>query len=155
MSAAYCTIAEIGTLGINPGAISDIELPRKTSAIATVSDYIDGFLAGQFTLPLVNWGQDLRQCAAVLVAAQLLRTRGTSYDPEDSFWMEVKSKETWLQNIARRFVTPRVIDSSPGAKVGVPSSVPIIASAPGQGWSRLTPSCGPFGSGGGGGSFGG
>lgn len=156
MSAAYCTVAEIGTLGVNPGAISDIDPTRKAQAIATVSDHIDGYLASQFTLPLISWGQDLREACAVLAAAQLLRTRGTSYDPEDAFWSSVKEKERWLQNIARRFVTPRVVDSAAGGKVGVPSSVPVIASAPSQGFSRLTPfpGSGLCGSNGGGGSFG-
>lgn len=156
MSAAYCTIAEITTLGINPGALSDVDNPTKTAAIAAISDMMDGYLSAQFKLPLVTFGSDVKLCCAVLVGGQLLRSRG--YDPEadPSVGENIRSKEQWLRDVARGIVRPQVVDSSPSAELGLPSAGPRVLSASSRGFSRLSPlvSGGPFGGCGGGGSFG-
>lgn len=153
--ATYCTVAELGTKGVNPEAIEDIDPQRKLEAIASTSDYMDGFFKSQAVLPLVSWGDDVRECCAVLAAAKLMRVRGSSYNSEDPFWLEVARKERWLLNISRRDVTPQWVTSAPAAKLGVPDGGPKVLSAPSVGFSSMVRSpggglCGDRG----GGSFG-
>lgn len=156
MSAAYCTVAEITTLGINPQAVRDIEVPLKAAAIAAISDKMDGYLSAQFKLPLVAFGADVHMCCAILAAAQLLRARGYDPDSDPSVMENVRSQEQWLRDVSRGIVRPQVTDSSPSAQLGLPSAGPRVLSAPSRGFSRLTPlvNGGPFGNCGGGGSFG-
>jgi len=153
MSASYCTVAEITTLGINPAALRDVDIAPKQAAIATASDRIDFYLRGQYVLPLLTWDFSIRRSCAVLAAVQLLRVRGTG--PEDTETLDtIEGRElAWLRDVARGIGAPGVVDSSPSAKLGVPSSQPRIVSAPSQGFSRM-PSGSPFCGRGGGGSFG-
>lgn len=153
MSAAYCTLAEITTLGINPEAVEAIDPTRKEAAISEASDKMDGYLGAQFKLPLLTWGKDVRGCCARLAAIRLLRVRGTG--PEDSQTLEeMEGRETaWLRDVAKGIVQPQVTDSSPSSELGVPSSQPRIVTASSRGFSRL-PTSGAFGSRGDGSSFG-
>jgi len=158
--AEYCTVEEITTLGINPGALTNLgpdPVATKRKKIQVVSDMMDGYLRSQFVLPLVTWGLDVRECCATLVGVALLRTRG--YDPEEdpAPGESERMKMGWLKDISRRFVTPVVVDSSPTASAsGGATGQPVrIASAPSVGFSKLTPTQGPCGSCDGGGSFGG
>ena len=154
MSAAYCTRAEVSTKGINPEALVDVEPSTLDGAIAWASDKIDGYLDRQFKLPLLSWGEDVRGCCARLAAIRSLRVRGVG--PEDATSLDqMESREmSWLRDVAKGVAGARVVDSSPSAEVGVPSSQPRIVSASSRGFSRITPPPGAFGGCGGGGSFG-
>ena len=153
MSAAYCIAAEITTLGINPDALVDVEPTQKAAAIAAASDKMDGYLSSQFKLPLLTFGQDVRTCCAVLSGAHLLRVRGYNPEADPSVKETFDAQMQWLRDVARGIVRPQVVDSSPAAKLGVPSSQPRITSAASRGFSRMPPGS-TFGDCGGGGSFG-
>lgn len=154
MSAAYCTVDEITTLGINPEALADVEPEQKAAAIGAASDKMDGYLSSQFKLPLKTFGQDVRTCCAVLSGVHLLRVRGYSPEADPSIKETVDAQMLWLRDVARGIVRPQVVDSSPSAQLGVPSSQPRISSAPSRGFSRM-PGSSPWGGDcGDGGSFG-
>jgi phage gp36-like protein len=131
--AKYCEEEEIGVYGVNAEAIEGLGLAdRITPAIEAASDEMDSYLRSQYTLPLISWGSDLRACAAVIAAWNIVRVRGfrPGDNPEDSaLYLEYKAKIRWLEQIAADTVHPEVTDSSSGAQVGVSTvSLPIISS---------------------------
>lgn len=153
MSAAYCTVAEITTLGINPEALRALDVPVKQAAIDWASDVMDGYIGAQFVLPLKNWGLDVRGCCARLAAIRLMQARGASPEDTDRIDEMLDREYRWLKGAASGTPALQVIDSSPDGKLGVPSSQPRIVSASSRGFSRLPGDGSPFGCGGGG-SFG-
>lgn len=150
----YCTPADIATMGINPGAIEDVQLETKLAKIRAVSSLMDGYFKAQFILPLIAFEDDVRECCAVLSGAGLLETRGYGPSQDESVGIAVDRKMSWLKDISRRFVTPNVTDSSPGAVAGQPSAGPRMQSAPSQGFTQNRPTSGVFPGCGSGGSFG-
>lgn len=114
---AYCSVAEVGAIGINADALTDIDPADLAKEIGGASGVMDSYFAGstRFTLPLVSWGAEVRKCCAVLAGVGALRTRG--YNPEDDksvketvdFWM------AWLAKVAAGDVLPvDIVDSPPG-----------------------------------------
>jgi phage gp36-like protein len=132
--AEYVTIQELKDLGLNPAAFDSVDVDKKLRAIRAKSDVIDGYL-GRFTLPLLSWGDDLRSCCAVLASISLIKNRGTNPDDRDAFDTEEARWITWLTNVSKGIVTPRVTDSSTGSAVGVTSRRLRIISASQRGFS--------------------
>lgn len=132
--AEYCTLPELKDLGINPEAFSLVTADRRAQMIRSKSDVIDGYL-GRFVLPLVSWGSDLRECCAVLVGVALIKNRGTNPETRDSLDLEEQKWITWLTNVSKGIVIPRVVDSSPGSSPGVSAPRPIVISSRQRGFS--------------------
>ena len=132
--AQYITLVELGDLGTNPKAFADIEQARKLQVIAAVSDLIDGYL-GRFVLPLLVWGNDIKQCCATLTSVQLIRNRGTSADAADRYDHDEDRWMTWLKSVSAGTTVPRVTDSSSGSSTGVSAPRPVVISACQRGFS--------------------
>lgn len=92
----------------------------QNAQLVTASAKVDSYLRSRFTLPLVQWGDDLVQATCRLAAYALIRVRGYNPDSEADKQYDVDRKETeaWLKDIASGKATPDVVDSSPGATVG-------------------------------------
>lgn len=144
--AAYCTLPELRDLGLNPDAFEDILAPRKTEKIKSRSDYIDGFLAARFVLPLIAWGDDIKRACAVLVSVDLIRGRGVSPDDGADLGAEEDRVNAWLKLVAAGVVSPRVTDSTPGATPGQSVRSPRVVSSSSRGLSvrGTTNPRGPF-----------
>jgi phage gp36-like protein len=115
----YCTVAEVGTIGVNPEAFTDATPEQRRQEVKSASDLMDSYLANRYTLPLTAWPDVLRKCCAVLAACNLIDARGRDPDADSivditrKFWIE------WLKGVSTSAVTPPgVTDSTPGATPG-------------------------------------
>jgi len=133
--AEYCTVDEVGEIGIKADALADIDPDKISQEVRAASDFIDGYLRSRFELPLIAWGDDIRKCCAVVSGWNALTVEGVSPDGDSAaakmydFWI------AWLKDVSKGATTPSVTDSTPTAVVGVPSGGPRIVSATSRGYS--------------------
>jgi phage gp36-like protein len=59
--AQYCTVAQIAEGGVSAEALDGIQAEKQTAAIMGASDRIDSYLRQRYTLPLVLFGDDIRE----------------------------------------------------------------------------------------------
>lgn len=145
--ANYCLPEDLGRFGVNAQALEDISAEDgQKPPIAGTSDFMDGYLGKQFTLPLVpdpldpvarpGFGDDIRECCAVITAWRVLRTRGLKpgENPEDSaLFLDYKEKIRWLEQIAAGRVTPVVTATVSPLGPGAPSG-PQVTTNVSRGW---------------------
>jgi phage gp36-like protein len=150
--ASYCTTEDLGRFGVNAQALEDISAEDgQAPPIEGTSDYMDGYLGKQFALPLIAFGDDIRECCAVITAWRVLRVRGLKpgENPEDNaLYLDYKEKIRWLEQIAAGKVTPVVTPSptTPGTGSSTPGG-PSVMSNYSRGWQDdigATPSGLPF-----------
>ena len=116
---AYATTTDFTALGLPAAALGSID---PTAAIAAASARADGYLASRYTLPLVTWGEDLRDAVCAIAAYTLLSQRG--FNPDAAADANVRDRYLdairWLEGISASRVTPVLTDSSgaPGALGG-------------------------------------
>ena len=132
---AYVTIAELARFGWHPETFIEVDAVTKADKISARSDYIDGFLASHFTLPLVEWGDDIRRCCAVLTSIDLIMSLGTGPGDRELMDAEEDRQNAWLRLIASGQITPRVRDSTPSATVGGSNRPARVVSASSRGFS--------------------
>jgi phage gp36-like protein len=150
--ASYCTPEDLGRYGINSEALEGIpDVDGQRPPIEGTSDYMDGYLGKQFTLPLLAFGDDIRECCAVITSWRILRVRGLKpgENPEDNaLYLDYKEKIRWLEQIAAGKVTPVVTPSpTPGTGGSVTPGGPMVLSNESRGWQDdvgASPSGVPF-----------
>lgn len=83
-------------------------------ALDAASDWLDGYLAKQFTLPLLTWGADVSGAAAAHAALTILTARG--YDPAQGSDVAIRESrddaQRWAELVARGAVIPTATDSA-------------------------------------------
>jgi phage gp36-like protein len=145
---AYCTVAEVGTLGIKRDAYAGKTKEEVEQQIVSTSDFIDSFLGSRYTLPLLVFPDVIKECCADLAAIALIRGGGVDPDADQDIITMRKEWVDWLKLVAAGTVTPPgVTDSTPGATPGSsPGGGGRITSSPSRGYSvRGTGSArGPF-----------
>lgn len=135
---SYASRADVALLGL-PQHVLDALASDEVGAAAVVdqalaaaSSLADSYLRSRYRLPLVSWGDDLRERVCHLAAYQLLSVRG--FNPElgadQNIRLRYEDAITWLKAIAAGLVHPDVQDSAP-TPLGV---APAIVSAPPRGW---------------------
>ena len=101
-------------------------------ALDAASDWLDGYLARRYTLPLTAWDMAVRDACAGWCALKALTVRG--FDPEapgDKVVVDAaKRAETWAEHVGQGRVTPRVTDSSEQD----PAVDVAVSSRPRRGW---------------------
>lgn len=114
----YCTVADLGRFGVNAQATEDLPVPENlTPAIEARSAFIDSYLNLKFTLPILVWGADLKECCAVLAAWDVISVRGFKPDenPEDHpLRIRYEDMIKWLESIRDGELIPVVTDSDTG-----------------------------------------
>jgi len=130
----YATTDDLTRLGIGGNTLAAVDSTSRTAALVAWSAYADGYLAKRFTLPLVAWGDDLRQAVVDLAAWKVLATRG--FDPTSAKDVAVRDSrddaEAWLTKVARGTIEPQgITDSTPA--VTETRSV-VVVSRPRRGW---------------------
>jgi phage gp36-like protein len=145
--ATYCDVEDLGRFGVNAQALEDISAQDgQAPPIEGASRFMDGYLGKQFTLPFVpdpldpvarpGFGDDIRECCAVITAWRVLRVRGIKpgENPEDSaLYLDYKEKIRWLEQIAAGKVTPVVTASASAISPGAPSG-PMVTTNVSRGW---------------------
>lgn len=86
-------------------------------ALDEASDWIDGYLARRYTLPLTAWDIAVRGAVASRAGLRLLETRG--FSPAAGGDVAVRAAfedaERWAERVARGWISPAVTDSSSAA----------------------------------------
>ena len=98
------------------------------------SDLADGYLARQLTLPLSEWGDDLRRHVCAIAAYDLMTQRG--YNPEggdSNLRLRYEDAVRWLERVASGTVRPAVTDSTPTSSTAMPSG-PVVRTSSKRGW---------------------
>lgn len=85
------------------------------AALQMQSDYMNGYLSESFTLPLQEWGNDIRFACCVFARWSLLVRRGL--DPKQDFKVYDPAgplgTQAWLEKVANGNVRPVVKESPP------------------------------------------
>jgi phage gp36-like protein len=136
--ATYCTPEDLGRFGVNAQALEDISAEDgQAPPIEGTSDYMDGYLGKQFTLPLLAFGDDIKECCAVISAWRILRVRGLKPGEnveDNALYLDYKEKIRWLEQIAAGKVTP-VVTPSPSPTTGSTApGGPMVMSNYSRGW---------------------
>jgi phage gp36-like protein len=132
--AQYITLEELADLGLSPKVFINLDRTKRLQAIQSMSDLIDGYL-GRFTLPLVSWGNDIKQCCATLASIQLIKNLGTNPDAADRYDHDEAKWLAWLKMVSLGTAIPRVVDGSSGSSTGVTAPRPMVISASQRGLS--------------------
>lgn len=135
---AYCSKEDVINLAIQAQAIKKIPPDVQDRSILANSRIIDSYLRSHFKLPLIQVGADVARCCAVLVAFDLLASRGFSPegDADEVLVMRYDQAIDWLKLISSGRAVPDVTDSAPGATEGKPSTGPRVRTSASRGWSR-------------------
>ncbi len=133
----YITPADLPDFGIQEEALRGIPVPRQVRAISAACRRFDSVLKGQVVFPLVQVGDDAKECVAVLAAFTLMSVRGWSGDGDaDQMLLERYDRMLdWLTLIANDKAFPDVTGSASGDTKGRPSARPRAVSSSQQGWS--------------------
>lgn len=133
----YAEISDLAAFGINPNATKSADPTAISKALGAASRRIDGFLRPQFKLPLVAWGDDLREATCVIGMYTVMSVRG--FSPENGADVNIrqryKDQIDWLTAVSKGGVIPSVTDSASGSAEGRPSSRPLMTSSSQRGWS--------------------
>ncbi len=144
----YLEPSELPIYGINEKALKPIPVDRQEAAIAAACRRFDSYIRGRVIFPLVQVGEDVKECVAILATFSLMAVRGFSADgsADEVLLTRYEQMETWLKLIADGKAFPDVTGSAPGDTQGRPSSKPRAMSSSQQGWSNrgTTNGRGPF-----------
>lgn len=139
--AEYCTVEDIGRLGVNAQALEDVPSEDgQLPAIQAASDEVDSYLSKRYTLPLVAWGKKLREVTAVLAAWFIVGTEGIKpgENPEDNVLvMRVKEARAWLKMVADGTVDAGVTPTPDPGGAAAPGA-PMVLSNRSRGWQDDT-----------------
>ncbi len=130
---AYATSTDFGRLGLPAAATSNVSPQAITAALDSASRKVDGYLADEFTLPLVTWSDDLREVVCALAAWTVLTTRGFNPDSPSDAAVRTRYDDAirWLERVADGKIRPVIKDSAPAEQ---PASAPMVFSNPPRGW---------------------
>lgn len=131
-----------------PAALQNVPTAVQDYQLAAASGFADGFLSGQFKLPLVApYPADLVMAVCKIAAYWLMLRRGFNPDaPGDvGFRAGYDDAVRWLGLVRDGEVTPQVIDSSTGAAAGDSAFTPQVYTSSQRGFSsRGESETGPF-----------
>lgn len=135
---AYATKADLENY-IPAAAIAGIGDPQIDAALQDASDEADGYLRAQWTLPLIEWSNDLTKFVCYIAKYELMSFRG--FKPDGTmdvvFADDAKKARDWLKLVAEQKVTPNFVDSSSAATTGKTSGTgPKVFSARSRGFGR-------------------
>lgn len=117
MSTSFATINDLQRMSINANALSSMSEQDKTAALASASTEAEGYLAAQFKMPLIAWGDDLRQKVCDIAAFRLLKKRGMMPGGGGGAEYELTRQGyedaiSWLKSISRGQVIPSNIQDN-------------------------------------------
>lgn len=130
---AYATRADLTTFSLPAGALGGVSADKQDAALEAASRFADGFLNVVYTLPLTEYGSDLRRAVCDIAAFILMKGRGFSPETADADMLQSAERAAtqWLQSIAAGKVKPYgLMDSSAGGinvdDTGAASHPPLV-----------------------------
>lgn len=132
--AAYATATDFDSYGVRPAALPDSVLDSdKLGAVTAASAVADSYLGAIYRLPLVSWGEDLKQKVCAIAAFELMASQ-VGFNPEAGHNFTILSRKDeairWLEGVAKGIVTPSLTS---GAEPPAPKAF-AISSKPQRGW---------------------
>lgn len=129
----YLTEAEYEALELPDDALTGLAAGTVDAAIAWASSLANSYLRKRYTLPLVQYGDDLRQQVAALATWQLMRKRG--FQPgsgaDESVVVGKEDAIRWLRDVSHGHAElDGAVDSSPSVDEEGSLSVAGDASEP-------------------------
>lgn len=117
----YASVDDLYRFGLPVQALTDVPAWTVSAALRAATDFVNGYLAKAYTLPLISWGDDIRRAVAVIAAYDLITTRGVNADDGADVWirqryLDLVGKDGWLVSLANGTVTP------PGTVDGTPTT---------------------------------
>jgi phage gp36-like protein len=130
---SYAAPEDFDRFGIRPSALpSSITRADKQAAINAASDRANGYLGARFRMPIIDWGDDLRQAVCAIAAFELVSAQ-VGFNPEAGHNLVLINRKDdalrWLEQVARGHITPLIIDTSPPA-----ASISRVTSNRPRGW---------------------
>lgn len=113
----YAEPADLPRFSVNARGIAELSTRAVVDACIAASDDADGYLGGRYTLPLTEWGDDLRSKCAALATATLFNVRGADPNGPDMIIYDARNQAvTWFNRLqAGRLAPPGIVDSTPDA----------------------------------------
>lgn len=117
---SYATPLDFDTHGIRPAALpASITPADKQAAIDAASARADGYLGARFRLPLISWGDDLKQAVCAIAAFELIAAR-VGFNPEANHNLVILTRKEdsirWLEQVSRGHITPaNIVETAPPA----------------------------------------
>lgn len=135
----YVTWDQVGRFGLAATVLRSFPRADVEAAISAASRRVDSYLrAGSLILPLISWGDDIRECTAVLAAWRLMRTKGGNPSENPSFEalrLDYEDQISWLKGVAAGSVIPGDIEDSSDPVTAPAGDTPRVVSNTQRGWA--------------------
>lgn len=114
-SPVYADATYLQSCGVPPIALRDITQAQMDLALAQASRFADTYLGQRYTLPLTDWGDDLKQVVCQIAAFRILTFRGwKATDPvNDAIRLLYQEAVNTLKLVAQGIQTLTVVDTAP------------------------------------------
>lgn len=110
----YATRSDLGKWGLPAEALATIPTDTQDAALSSASLIADGYLRRRWNVPLVVYGDDIKQRVCEIAASGLITTLGfSSQGRDDVIIQRAKDAMQWLEMVASRRLHP---DVTGGAK---------------------------------------
>lgn len=128
------TDVELLRLGLPGAALSAVDSTVRDEHRRAASDFALSHVKKRHTLPLVEWGHDLKVAVVACATLSLMQFRG--FDPASKSGEEIirraESATNWLRDVAKGIVEPvDLVDSTPDTD----EEAPLVASDDTAGWT--------------------
>ena len=115
---AYALTTDLELYGVQAAWLADVSTPKKQAAIDHASAYVDSFLAKQYAVPLVAYGDDIKGCTCKIAVWYLLVNKGfnPASFPDKSILLAYEQMIEWLKMLASgELVLSGITESASGA----------------------------------------
>ena len=104
----YAQPEDLTRLSISAKALSTVPVEEQQAIILAVSRLADGYIASQYSTPLLKWGEDLTQAVCDISVYRLLKKRGfnSALSEGDVLLQAHDTAIGWLKSIANGVVHP-------------------------------------------------
>lgn len=135
----YAQISDLTTYGLPATALQSPNLPVQVvnNVLASVSNQMDSYFRGRYSLPLIEWGVEVTDCCCKIAAYELLSVRG--YNPAAAADVNIRDRYTdaldWLNKVQRQAVHPNVTpqpNQTPQFNQPFVTSFSVVSTATGQ-----------------------
>lgn len=131
----YATEAHFALVGLPAPSTQGVSSESITEALAQASSKINSYIGGRYTLPLSAFGPDLRRCAIVIAAYDLMTFRG--YKPQtetDNFRLRYLDEIKWLEGVRDGEINPEGVKDSTPADTTDDGDASVVCSDAPRGW---------------------
>lgn len=110
---AYISTTELERLGLTPDVAQAASVEQKSDAIAAAEAKADSYLSRRYTLPLQQFGADLKDAVASIATFNLATT--VALAPEggntSNLYLRYKAAIMWLEAVRDGHCDPGIQDS--------------------------------------------